>query len=110
MNGVLEILNVGLGDMRITWNRHDDAEVARAQEMIENLLRQGYAILVLQEDGTYQRAAGFDREHDAYIIAERNEQAAEVPTEAETPAPRRRGRRIPRATSSATAVARSAGG
>ena len=103
----LEILNVGLGDLKLTFNKHSTTEREQAQRTIERLMREGYAILIEQADGTYVRAKSFDAETDSYVIME----PEPVPV-ADEAKPKRRGRpkKVARSEVNATAVARSAGG
>lgn len=114
MSGALEILNVGLGDLKLTFNKHSEAERARAQRTIEKLLREGYAILIERGDGTYQRAHGFDPEQDAYVLMEPTEDRPPTADDVEPQPEKKRGRPrktlVKREEARATAVARSAGG
>lgn len=109
--GLLEVLNVGLGDLKVTFNKHDAAETAKARRMIEKLMRDGYAILVAGTDGTYSRVQGFDPATDSYIVAEETTSAGETPA---APTGKRRGRpptkKVSAHGSKAVAVARTAGG
>lgn len=122
MPGTLEVLNVGLGDLRLTFDKDSAADRARARATIEDLLRKGYALMAEVAPNEYQRVEAFDPDRDAYVIREPGEAA-----------PKRRGRPrgsksklppapiaevetaggrwyMPRSTTRATAVARSAGG
>lgn len=117
-SGELRILNTGAGDVRISF-RPDASpqEVKQARELIEKMLRDGYALLIQTPDGSYARAKGFDPETHSYILstapAEAEPATAEPPAAA---APRRRGRphkavkTVKVADAKAVAVARSAGG
>ena len=137
MTGEITILTVGDGDTKLTFDPDKPAEVQRAKRVVDDMLRRGFAILI--EVGTkdgeplYQRAKGFDAETAEYIIVgEPPHEETEAP-EAGKPEPepkaatRRRGRppgsankrpakrqprerRVPAASASAVAVARTAGG
>lgn len=122
MTGSLMVPNVGLGDIRVTFNQHNPEETARAIRMLLDMQKRGYAILVQLEDGTYTRALSIDAEHASYVVMD---DPAPVDAEATTddisePAPRLKkdgtpakkpGRkRVPIETSNAVGVARSAGG
>jgi len=105
--GTLGILNVGAGDLKLDLGPGvPDEQRATAAKMVEDLLRNGYSIMVEMPDGTCSRATAFDPAALAYVISEPK------------PAGRRRGRprkatptaMVPAATTRATAVARSAGG
>lgn len=121
MNGTVGILNVGAGDIKISFDKNNPAERIRAARIVKDMLRRGYALLVLSgetEGGTpvYQRATAFDEERCEYIVADFDPVAAAEHDEQEqrkglddgpahsiiepkaaqadgaTPAPRRRGR------------------
>lgn len=66
--GSLSVLNVGAGDISLTFNHHDDAEAKKAVAMLQDMQRRGYAILVRDEEGIYQRAAEIDSRTGRYII------------------------------------------
>jgi hypothetical protein len=114
----IAILNVGAGDVAVTFNPAIDDEKQRAITMLEDMMRRGYAIMVRLEDGTYARVHEIDETRSSYIIGEHapavapTQETASVAELAEQP--RRRGRRgrrsIPIAGSTTTAIARSAGG
>jgi len=116
--GTIDVLSVGYGDMTLSFNKYDPAEVAKAQQTITNMLRQGYALLVKMPDNTYQRVHAFDPETDSYVINEFVEAGSNEPEEQgaaeSTKAPPKRGRgrprKLARSETKATAVARSAGG
>lgn len=117
MVGDLHILNVGEGDTTVSFDPDKPAEVERAKSIIEDMLKQGYAILVEvgEKDGKplYQRAVGFDPKTCEYIVVGTPPAAAE----AERPARKKKAaakratrRRVKAASTTATAVAKSAGG
>lgn len=117
MSTSLDVLNVGLGDLKLRWNPEDAADEAKAKETIERLLRDGYVICIERPDGSYRRVKRFDAKQDCYVISE----APSEPKEEETPAKkspkRKRGNQapiadvhVPREGSKATAIGRSAGG
>jgi hypothetical protein len=133
--GEVGILNVGAGDVKISFDPSDPAERIRAARIVKDMLRRGYALLVKNDDGTWTRALGFDEERCEYIIAdfdphgagtedagdgedeekERGDQAVREEaaiSPAADPAPRRCGRprRVQASKTSAVAVSRSAGG
>lgn len=132
--GVLDVLNVGLGHLKMSFDKTNADEMLRARTIINEMFQRGYAIFV-EIDGEPVRARRFDATKDCYIVDEGNAQEAEAraktpelpaPTTAdETPLPtcacgkarghrgrclKRQERAIPAATSSATAIARTAGG
>jgi len=121
--GTLSVLNVYEGDVKITFDKSDPAEVIRAGRIIRDCLRRGYALLI-EVDGAYQRAIDFDEKVGEYVIAdfdpsyrlksnEEEEESEEEETEAAPEAaPKKRGRRrkIAMSDTNAVAVARSAGG
>ncbi len=70
MAGTLEILNVGAGDVVITFDKTNPAEQIRAKRIIKDMLKRGYALLVKMEDGTHQITKSFDENAGEYIIAD----------------------------------------
>lgn len=136
MTGTVEILSVGEGDTKLSFDKNNPAERERAKRIVTDMLRRGYAILV-QVGGTdteplYRRAREFDQETCEYIVAGGPEDSIDLSAEkpgadAEAPfgrkadgAPRKRpgpqkgrpygGRRIAADKTRTVAVARVAGG
>jgi hypothetical protein len=68
--GSLSTLNVGEGDITVTFNGKDDKEVDQALDMLSDMVKRGYAILVKQPSGKYLRAHSIDRESKSYIVME----------------------------------------
>lgn len=117
MTGTLDILNVGAGDVTITFDKSNPAEAIRAKRIIKDMLRRGYALLVKMEDGSYQRAKSFDENTAEYIIADLSEPDDDYEPQlnaAESLPPKKQGRppnrRVKMENATATAVGRSAGG
>jgi hypothetical protein len=135
MSGEVGVLNVGAGDIKLSFDPSNPAEVIRAKRMVKDMLRRGYALLVgvgTGDDGRpiYQRALDFDEERCEYIIADfdpeiaaetdRKERedggekvAAAAPSGNEGGAKgkaKRGQKRVPAASAPAVAVAHSAGG
>jgi hypothetical protein len=119
VSGELRILNTGAGDVRISFRPDASAdEKNQARELIEKMLREGYALLVQTPDGSYARAKGFDPETHSYILSTAPPKTAEVVDEMVDDVPKRkRGRprkvttaMVPAMKAKAVAVARSAGG
>ncbi len=138
MIGSIGILNVGVGDTKLTFDPAKPEETRRAAAVVEDMLRRGFAILVQvgERNGKplFQRAESFDPETCEYIIvgtppappppaAEGDDGTAPAEAVADTnEAPRQRKSRkgvkygaynktrVPAASTRAVAVARSAGG
>lgn len=133
MIGELAILSVGEGDTKISFDPANPAEAKRAGQMVRDMLRRGFAILIeagKDDEGRplYRRAQDFDPETAEYIIAgdplDREEgQDEEAETEAGTTLPAKRKaprssnrgskagtKRVPASGTNAVAVARTAGG
>lgn len=129
----LAILNVGEGDTKLSFDPAKPEERERAARIVTDMLKRGFAIMVLVEvrDGEplYRRVKAFDPETCEYIIAgdpgadevlagAKPDDAPAPPENATTEAyqkrmPKRRGRppkRIPAEKAKAVGVARSAGG
>jgi hypothetical protein len=123
--GSLSVLNVGAGDLTLTFNQHDRAERARALKMLTDMQRRGYAILVRLEDGSYVRAKTIDAAAGCYVIQEpepgavvdvevqalATESTELVPTKRRgRPPGRGKYRRVPIERAHGVGIARSAGG
>jgi hypothetical protein len=66
--GSLTILNVGAGDIAVTFNTNDAQESTRAIEMLTDMLARGYLLAIQLPDGSYTRAKTVDRTRGRYII------------------------------------------
>src|ERR1041385_6256428 len=109
--GSLEILNVGSGDVKISFDRNDAAEAIRAKRIIKDMLGRGYALLVQDAEGKFQRAKAFDEATSEYVIADYDPEPAEEAESSTTRSGRKtREKRVPMTGIKATAVGRSAGG
>ena len=65
--GELSILNCGAGDIRITFDKASETEVAKAKDMIKDMLRRGYAIFIETPTGT-RRVKRFNPETEVYVV------------------------------------------
>lgn len=77
--GSIAILNVGAGDVKVTFDKNNPAETIRARRIIKDMLRRGYALLVEVERGgekKFERALDFDESNDSYIVADFDPQIA----------------------------------
>lgn len=128
--GVLEVLSVGKGDLKLTWDPDKPEDLDNARKTIEEMLRKGYSIFVETDVGP-ARVQRFSPERMEYIIREVVE-GTELPTGPAAPAAlgtgdavkpdevippgkakaakKTRERKVPVAGSKATAVGKSAGG
>ncbi len=71
--GVLEILNVGAGDVKITFDKNNPGEILRAKRIIVDMIRRGFALIVeIEREGErkYERVQEFDAERGEYVIAD----------------------------------------
>ena len=116
--GTLAILNVGVGDTKLSFDPAKPAEVKRASAVVEDMLKRGFALLIqIGEDDQgpiYRRAKSFDPATAEYIIVGAPD-TEEQSHEQESASPLRRGRkakevRIPTSKTNTIAVARTAGG
>lgn len=129
--GTVGVLNVGAGDIKLSFDPANPAERIRAARIVKDMLRRGYALLVEREvDGkkAYQRAHDFDENTCEYILADFDPVAAAKADEEESadatdtdPAqareaahqkgtPRRGKSRVPAESTRAVSVGRTAGG
>lgn len=119
----LNILNVGDGDTKLTFDPKSEADRKNAATTINDLLRRGFAIMIevgKDERGPlYRRADGFDPETFEYIIMGGPEipPATDEPTQeppvvstGRKPRGKRSQQRVPAATTTSVAVSRTAGG
>ena len=52
----------------MAFNQEDDAEATKAIEMLKDMQKRGYAILVRMPDDTYVRATSIDASSGRYVI------------------------------------------
>lgn len=120
----LDVLNVGEGDMKFTFDTDDPQEVARAESVVTDMLRRGYALFV-EVEGKLHRIRDFNPKTACYVIAtgpgvvaaptdEPVPQPEPPSAEAEPVAPKKRGRpkkaEVPMKGAKVTSVPRTAGG
>ena len=127
MTGTVGILNVGAGDIKLSFDPSNPAERIRAARIVKDMLRRGYAILVeVTRKGktAYQRAYDFDETKCEYIIADLDPVEAGKADQAEaeneqfdkaSPAPKQkkavgRPRKLKAESTKAIAVSRTSGG
>lgn len=101
--GMLEILSVGKGDIKLTIDSTDPAEVADARKVIEEMLAKGYGIFV-ETDSGLRRVKKFNPKRMTYVIAE----VVDAPTP--DAKPKVVDRHVPVAGSRAKAIGRTSGG
>jgi hypothetical protein len=113
--GMLEVLSVGKGDIKLTLDGNSSEETEKARSIIEEMLRKGYGIFVETDEGL-TRVKAFNPKRMTYVISEVVEEPeAAGAAEPSAASPRRPGRRVrerqvPVAGSRAKAIGRTAGG
>ena len=92
----LDVLNCARGHLKIEFDKSKPKEIKRAKEIIQDMLRRGYTILV-EHDGQTSRVVDFDPDREVYIVQD---------------GPKKGGRKkgVPMKKSKATGVGRTAGG
>jgi hypothetical protein len=70
--GSLCILNISAGDIKVSFNKDVPEEVEHARQIIEDMFKRGYSILVAWGSG-WRRATKFIASRDSYIIETREE-------------------------------------
>lgn len=106
--GVLEVLSIGKGDLRLSVGDNDnDRDQARA--LIDEMLRKGYSIFVETDNGP-ERVHEFNPRRMTYVIRDAPGTEAKATPSVKKPRGRPRTREVPVAGSRATAVGRTAGG
>ena len=68
--GAIDVLNVGLGHLKLSYNAKDPIERDRAKRMIEQMFQRGYALFVEIKKGDFRRVERFDPKHDTYILGD----------------------------------------
>lgn len=114
--GEVGILNVGAGDTKLSFDKSNPAERARAATIMGDMFKRGYSILIQvgEKNGEpiYQRAHTFDPETCEYIIAGGPDEVLDIGVESAPP--RRRGaykkHRVAADKTRAVSVGRTAGG
>ncbi len=106
--GMLEVLSVGKGDIKLTVGGSDPEEVDKARRVIEEMLRKGYAIYVETDTGV-RRVKKFNKYRLTYIIAEVAEPEPAPPEpepESGKPKPATRKAPVSKSTKASTVVER----
>jgi hypothetical protein len=120
----LEILNVGDGDTKLSFDPKNPAERERAAKIVGEMLRMGFAVMVevdVKGEKLFRRVHDFDPETCEYIIfggpdEQSSETASAAPAEADAPKPKKpkrgrpSGQRYAATNVRAIGVSRSAGG
>lgn len=66
---IMDVLSVGKGDLRLSWDKDNPEDVAKAAETIQKMLREGYGIFVETDDGL-ARVKEFNARRMTYLISE----------------------------------------
>lgn len=66
--GVLDVLAVGRGHLKLTITDRNPVEVEKARRVIEDMIARRFAIFIEHEDGTTSRVKAFDADAMTYII------------------------------------------
>lgn len=85
--GQVGILNVGAGDIKLSFDPKNPAERIRAARIVKDMLRRGYALLIEYDDGgetKHRRAVDFDESACTYIIADYDPLSFHTPSTTET--------------------------
>lgn len=116
----MNILSVGEGDLTISFDKTNKAESERAAKIVDDMLRQGYAILVNAGkkggEPVYRRVKSFDPATDEYVVMGGPDERMDLSAARVEPEKKRRGRpskaetRVPARSVTGVSVARSAGG
>ena len=77
----LAILNCQEGDIKVSFDKDNPQEAARAERVVKDMLKRGYIIFVYDDDGKLHRATAFDANSNEYIIADRGYDEASTETE-----------------------------
>lgn len=111
--GQIAVLSVGHGDMKITFDSDDEAEIEKARTVVLDMLKRGYMIFI-EVDGEQTRVTDFDPKTNEYIIkldkrskTWRNRDKSETE---EPKKPKKQIKRVDAKTTRGTAIAPTGGG
>ena len=76
--GELDVLNCTEGHIHITFDKDDPAELAKAQKIIEDMFKRGYAVLVETPKGL-RKVKKFNPKTNSYVIQEPDGKPKELP-------------------------------
>lgn len=108
--GMLEVLSVGKGDIKISLDHNNPEDIENARKLIEEMLAKGYGLFVETNNGL-SRVRKFNPKRMTYVIVEfADEEPAEAPAAKPTKPRRTKQREVPVAGSRAKAIGRTAGG
>lgn len=112
MNGTIEVLNCGEGDLKIVVEEKDPINLERAKRIITDMLKRGYALFVHGKGDTLIRVKQFDSKKAEYIIADGPlaGDPESLPESTPLASPMKSTRKVPMTKAKVTAVGRSAGG
>ena len=113
----ISVLKCGAGDMTFSFDPNDPLECARAERVVQDMLKRGY-LLFAKVDDKYTRVLEFDAAKHEYVVADgpmaepsRSDEAAQPHPVLKEPKPKgRKGRRIAAHGASVTGVAPTSGG
>jgi len=111
LGGMLSVLNCGLGDLEIAFDKDDARQVAKAKRVINDMLKRGY-LLFVKHGEEWVQVKSFDPEQEAYMIEEGPLYSDEQPEPEKPKKKRGRPRKTakPLRTTRAIAVGPTAGG
>ena len=72
-SGEVAVLNVGAGDLKLSFDRNNPSECIRAARIVKDMLRRGYALLVeVERNGVkaFERVLEFREDTYEYLIAD----------------------------------------
>lgn len=78
MPGMLEVLSVGKGDIRLVVGGADPEEIESARKIIKEMLAKGYGLFVEEADGTLKRVKRFNAKKMVYVISEIDDESKKV--------------------------------
>jgi hypothetical protein len=64
---MLDVLNCKLGDLKLSFDKSNPAELKKARAAVQKMLRDGFVIFV-EHDGQTKRVRRFDPKCDCYIV------------------------------------------
>lgn len=73
----LDVLNAAEGHLNIKFDKDSPEETAKAQKIIGDMLKRGYAIFIDVGDGELKRVKHFKKDIDSYVVEEIPDEKAE---------------------------------
>lgn len=68
MSGYLDILNIGKGHVHLSFEEDNPEDVAMAERAVTDMLKRGYLLVRVNDQGVEEKVEGFDPQTKCYIV------------------------------------------